>query len=134
MAVKNKRQTQAKLRDFIPVLQLLSSKKVKPNVKFSLIDSPPIMDIVSQCACNALRGNLNLSTGTKKLCKKNFKLLKNLATKNVSHVRKKKLIKQSGGFFPLLAGLIPAALSVLGPAALGGLGAALAGKVVDQIL
>lgn len=102
------------VRDYMPVLALLASKRVKPHVKKALLSCTNLQDVICSCALNILKGNIPLNAGQKTKLKRYKKILLSLASKNCSRSKKVKHISklQSGGFFPLLAPLLGA---VAGP-------------------
>src|SRR5277367_157778 len=98
-------------KQYIPYLQLLALKKLNPKIKKILISQPAILAAVSECIFNVLRGNVKLSDKQKSKLDKHKKVLRILATKSVSKLKKRKILQQNGGgaFLPFL---IPAALSL----------------------
>lgn len=102
------------VRDYLPVLGLLASKRVKPHVKKALLSCTNLQDVICSCALNILKGNIPLNATQKTRLKKYKKILLSLATKNCSRSKKIKHISklQNGGFFPILGPLLGA---VAGP-------------------
>ena len=63
-----------------------------------------VIDAISECALNILRGNLTLTQGQKqKLCK-HKRVLRLLANKKSSLNTKRRALQQKGGFLGLLLG------------------------------
>ena len=92
-------------------LKLLSESKT-PKRRKLLIDwaSKKDIDALSEIALNTLKGNLKLSPNVFKKIQKHKRTIRLIACKKQKISKKKRIIKQSGGFLPLL---IPAAISVV---------------------
>jgi hypothetical protein len=103
---------QQKVKSFLPVLSLLANKRVKNEVKCALLNCPELVEIISLLALNTLKGRVKISPLQKKRLRPYKKLLKTLATKNVSHKKKRQQLVQSGGSF--LATLIPSIIPAIG--------------------
>ena len=84
-----------------------------PQVRKQLVDkgNKEIVDCISECCLNILKGNVHLTSKQKSRLEKHKEQLRAVANKRVN-VKKKKEIIQKGGF-PLTAILAPVA-SVLG--------------------
>ena len=68
------------------------------------------LDALSEISLNTLKGNIKLNPSSYKKMQKYKKVLRTLASKKASVNKRKKIVKQHGGFLPFL---IPAALSVV---------------------
>lgn len=111
------------VRDFLPLLAVLNSKKVKSHVKRSIMNCDQLTDVLCKCIKYLIEGKLGrLSPQQVRLLKKKKQMLKMLGCSRVSHARKKKIIQQ-GGIFPLLPLLIPGLIAATKAAALGTAGA-----------
>lgn len=106
-----------KVKDYLPVLHLLNSKKVKPNVKKALLHCPDLCEVIQLCALNVLRGRVPLSAAQKKKLRRHKKLMVKLASKRINKKKKQKIILQDGGF---LGGLLGPIIGTLAPL-IGGL-------------
>jgi len=73
-----------------------------------------IVNTMSECSLNLLRGNVKLKPFQKRKLGKHRVLLRKLADKRVSLSAKKKSIVQRGGFLlPLLGAVLPTIASLL---------------------
>ena len=76
----------------------------------------PIIDALSECALNLLRGSIKLTEKQRKKLKRFKNYLRELADKRIS-LKKKKLITQRGGFISaLLSAILPVIGSLIGKA------------------
>ena len=67
-----------------------------------------LVNSISECALNVLKGNVKLSSCRKKKLAKFQRQLRSVVDKSLPLARKKKLILQRGGFLvPLLAAVVP---------------------------
>ena len=90
----------------------------KPKTRKILLEKAkrPVIDALSECALNLLKGSIKLSEKQKKKLKRFKNYLRELANKRVS-LKKKKLITQRGGFIPaLLSAILPVIGSLIGKA------------------
>ena len=94
------------------------------NVRKKLINAAnrPVIDCVSECCHNVLKGNVHLTKAHKTKLHPIRQQLRQIASKSVSIKKKKRILNQKGGFLPLLAGAL---LPLLGKAVIGGLGGVL---------
>lgn len=92
-------------------LNLLAESKT-PKRRRILTDwaQKPDMDALSEISLNTLKGNIKLSPKMFQKLKRHKKALRTLACKKASLAKRKKIVKQQGGF---LSFLIPTALSVV---------------------
>lgn len=98
----------ASRRDF---LNLLAESKT-PKKRKLLADwaNKNDIDALSEISLNTLKGNVKLSPQMYKKLKRYKTALRTLASKKASLKKRKSVVKQQGGFLPML---IPAALSVM---------------------
>lgn len=101
-----------RIKDNLSYLQVLA--KCKPKIRNVIIEHGPPGVILSICECshNVLKGAVPLSPAHKRRLSRYKHHLRALANKNVSRIKKKKLLNQKGG--NLLTALLPPVLSVLG--------------------
>jgi len=89
--------------------------KASPKLRRALLaDLPPeIVQLLSECALNILKGTITLSQHNKDKLKRYRKSLHALSKKNTSVAKKKKII-QTGGFLPaILGGVLPALIPAI---------------------
>jgi len=89
--------------------------KASPKLRKALLaDLPPeIVQLLSECALNILRGTITLSKYHKDRLKRYIRGLHTLSKKNTSIAKKKKII-QTGGFLPaILGGVLPALIPAI---------------------
>jgi len=89
--------------------------KASPKLRKALLaDLPPeIVQLLSECALNILKGTITLSKYHKDKLKKYRKSLHTLSKKKTSLAKKKKII-QKGGFLPaILGGVLPALIPAI---------------------
>ena len=103
---------------------VMAMMQATPQTRKKLVkDSPSeIINCVSECCQNVLKGNVHLSSAQKKKLYPNRQHLRRLASKSISVKKKKHILNQKGGFLSLLA---PALLPLIGKAVIGGIGGAL---------
>lgn len=101
-----------KVKDFLPVLHLLTSCRVKNRVKTALLSCPELLDILNVTALNVLRGRYKISAKQLKAMRPYKRVIKILATKRHSRNKKHKLVVQKGGG-PLLAALLIPVITAL---------------------
>ena len=103
---------------------VMAMMQATPQTRKKLVkDSPSeVINCVSECCQNVLKGNVHLSSAQKKKLYPNRQHLRRLASKSISVKKKKHILNQKGGFLSLLA---PALLPLLGKAVIGGIGGAL---------
>lgn len=92
-------------------------KKAKKNQRNSLLKTAhkDLILCICDCALNVLRGNVRLSTKTKKALCRHRAALRALAENRRGIEKKRKLLVQKGGFLPfLLAPILSAAGGFLG--------------------
>jgi hypothetical protein len=100
------------VKDYLPLLALLNSKRVKSSVKKTLLDCPKIQDILCLCSLNILKGRLPLTVSQKRALKKYKKILLTISKKNCSRKQKQKHLakNQTGGFLGAVLGPVLATL------------------------
>ena len=115
----------AGLSDVNEFLKLLH--KSKPSYQKILLEgaSPRIVELLTHCALNILRGQILVTADQKNKLRKYKNNLRQLASKKISTKQKKKIL-QKGGFLP--AFLIP----ILGPI-MGGLAGAVVNKIANKV-
>lgn len=90
--------------------------------------SKEMIQCVSECCQNVLKGNVALSPSQKQRLKSKRQHLRTLADKRVSIQKKKRVLNQKGGLFPLLA-LAPIIAKAVAAGALSGGVATLVKKI-----
>src|SRR5215510_14799997 len=96
------------------VLELLKSAKPKLRKAMLLNCGPDLLKSVSECALNVLRGNVKLTSCSRRKLRKHRSRLRKVADKSVSNARKRKIIVQRGGFLlPLLSAVLPVLASLV---------------------
>ena len=94
----------------------LAREKPKARNLLLLKAKRPIIDALSECALNVLKGSVKLSDKQKTKLRRFRHYLRELAKKRVS-LKKKKEISQRGGFIPALLGaILPVIGSLIGKA------------------
>ena len=104
MAPRPKATTMEDKRSLLKILH-----KASPKLKKALLADLPseIVQLLSECALNILKGTVILKKGQKARLRRHRKNLHDLA-KTKTPLKKKKEIIQKGGFLPsLLAGILP---------------------------
>ena len=89
--------------------------KASPKLRRALLaDLPPeIVQLLSECALNILKGTITLSNKHKEKLRRYRKSL-HILSKKTTPVAKKKKIIQTGGFLPaILGGVLPALLPAI---------------------
>lgn len=83
-----------------------------PPLRKDLLKKFPksIINCISECCLNTLKGNVPLNTKQKKTLSRHKHTLRLLADKKISVNKKRNVLIQKGGFLNIL---LPAALSVL---------------------
>src|SRR5215510_2409067 len=90
--------------------------KATPELRKAIISKcgPELLKCISEVAVNVLKGNVQLSSCSKKKLKKHRGQIRKVADKKVSAATKKKILVQKGGFLlPLLSAVLPAIASLL---------------------
>ena len=109
-------------KDFLHILKLC--KKLKPEEFNSFLDhlSDNSVDSICECVYNVINTDLKLSSAKRRKLKNhivskcNTKNIKLITNKKVSISKRRKLIKQEGGFLgPILAAVIPFLTSLFTP-------------------
>lgn len=100
----------ARIRRNLPMLQTLAC--VKPAVSKSIVKvaSPDVINALSECCLNILKGHVHLSPAQKRQLCRYKQSLRSLAKKGTS-VKRRKQILQKGGF---LGALLKPVLGVIG--------------------
>jgi len=103
-----------RLERHAPLLKALhkASPKAKKSMLKSYCHDSDFVKCLCDCAINILKGNVSVSPPHLKVLHRGKRILRELALKKTSLKKKKNLI-QSGGFLPLLAALIPSAISLI---------------------
>jgi hypothetical protein len=107
-----------RVRDYLPVLALLASKKLKPHVKSTILDCAALQEVLCLCALNILKGRVSLSAAHKRNLKKYKKTLIAISSKHCNRKRRRVYLSQKGGFLgallaPLLTTLAPPIISTI---------------------
>lgn len=92
------------LKNNIDKLKFVASVK-NPLLRTKLLSElsdDNLFKALNEIAINYFKGNINLNSKQKRQIKKYNRLLKRLTNKNSNKSIKKRLIKQSGGFLPIL--------------------------------
>ncbi|MDI9311998.1 MAG: hypothetical protein QM535_17425 [Limnohabitans sp.] len=102
------------LKESIKTLEVVSrirNKKIRESVLHELSDDDNFFNVLREIVENTLRKNIPIKSKDKKALKKHKGTLLEFVTPNLSKNKKRKLIKQSGGFLPLLVPLLTSFLS-----------------------
>jgi len=103
-----------KLKQHAPLLLCMSkNRKLTKDLLSSLLNED-LVHCVGECACNILKGNVSLTKTQKRKLARHKEAVRSVASKNISTLKKKKII-QKGGFLSALLG--PLIGSVLMPLA-----------------
>jgi hypothetical protein len=116
----NAHQLQNKEKTSKHLVKLLADCKSNPRLFKLLLQSAPDQSIKTICnaalnlSCNP---SVKIPQKIKRKLRTHKKIISKLISKNISVSKKRELLtRQHGGAFPLLATLIPAAISFLGSA------------------
>jgi len=102
-----------KLRDHKVFLNMLLKSNSKYR-KHLLVGAPPeILNLLSECALNLLRGGVVLNPKEKKALRPHRMVLRQLASKKISNRKKKTLIQKGGLIPPMLKPILKAMIPVL---------------------
>jgi hypothetical protein len=85
-------------------------KNAKPKLRKAIISNctPDLINCISECALNVLRGTIKLSTCMKRKLRKHRGQLRKVTDKSVPLTSKRRLVVQKGGFLvPLLSAVLP---------------------------
>jgi hypothetical protein len=96
------------------VLSVLS--KAPPPMRKQLIQSASkdVMDTVSECCLNVLKGTIPLSKHQKKCLAKHRHVLRQMVQKKIPIRQKKKMLVQRGGFLPMLGPMLGPLIGTMG--------------------
>jgi hypothetical protein len=95
------------------ILQTL--QQTRPRERATIlegVDSDIIRALCDMCL-NVLRGNVPLTTSQMQRLKRHKQTLRSMATRRIPLITKRKLIRQRGGFLPLLLPIIASAVGGL---------------------
>lgn len=107
-----------KISRFIKFLSVVPNKKVLNSVLQNAPDE--VIKSISNAALNAMQGDVSLNLNQKKLFAKQRSLFNQLVSPKIKIKRKKKILIQRGGAFPVIPILIGAVLGSLGSHFLAG--------------
>ena len=95
---------------------MMALLKASPQMRKDMTKhaSKGLIQCVSECCHNVLKGNVPLSSAHLKKLKPKRQLLRKLADKKVPLPTKRKIINQKGGFLPLLGLLGPLLAPIVG--------------------
>ena len=99
-----------------PLLKLLSNSP--PCLRRAILDAAPndLIKGISEISLNILKGVIPLAARQKAVMRKKRSLLKSLSRSKTPLTKKKRLVKQSGGFIGSLLGFaVPLVASLLTP-------------------
>ena len=84
---------------------VLALTEASPKFRKKIIQEAPaeLVNCISECCQNVLKGNVPLSSAQKQKLHSKRQQLRLLANKKVSVKKKKIILNQKGGFFPLIA-------------------------------
>jgi len=103
-----------RIRSNYSILELLKTAKPKLRKAILLNCGPDLLKSVGECALNVLRGNVRLTSCSRRKVRKHRGQLREIADKRVSIAKKRKIIVQRGGFLlPLLSAVLPALASLV---------------------
>lgn len=105
----------ANIRKQAPYLRIIgTAKKDMRNAIISAADKR-LIDAICECCKNSLHGNINHSEKDKRRLRQYKRWIKTVMNKKVGIRAKKKILRQKGGFLPMILGpLINGIGSVLG--------------------
>jgi hypothetical protein len=103
-----------RVRDYLPLLSLLASNKLKPHVKSTILDCAALQEVLCLCALNILKGRVSLTASQKRNLKKYKKTLIAISSKHCSKKRKRIHLSQKGGFLGALIGPLLSAFGLFG--------------------
>ena len=95
------------------LIKLSKVKSVKERNKLIKDIKNCVIDAISEISSNCLLGNIPLTNCNYKKLQKYKNTLRALSTKNISRIKKRKLIQQKGGFLNIL---LPPVLTLLATA------------------
>ena len=83
---------------------VLALTEASPKYRKKMIREAPkgVVDCISECCHNVLKGNVQLSDAQKRHLHSRRQQLRQLADKKVSVCKKKIILNQKGGFLPLM--------------------------------
>ena len=83
---------------------VLALTEASPKYRKKMIREAPkgVVDCISECCHNVLKGNVRLSDAQKRHLHSRRQQLRQLADKKVSVCKKKIILNQKGGFLPLM--------------------------------
>ena len=91
---------------------VMAIAQATPKFRSKLIHdaSKPVIQCISECCANVLKGNVSLTKAQKQKLHRKRQHLRTLADKKVSIPHKKKILNQTGGLLPFLIPLIGKAI------------------------
>jgi hypothetical protein len=90
--------------------------KAQPKLRKAIILNArkELLNSISECALNVLRGNVNLSACQKRKLRKHKAILRKVTARHVPLASKRRMILQRGGFLiPLLSAVLPTLATLL---------------------
>ena len=105
------------MRNFLPLLKRINKLGNREKNQYAKRSNKEILDCISECAKNILRGNVQLSAKQKTALRRNRQNLRRLSIKKTS-LKKKRQIIQKGGF---LGAILAPVLATLGGSLASGL-------------
>lgn len=90
--------------------------KAQPKLRKAIIlnSRKELLNSISECALNVLRGNVRLSAFQKRKVRKHKAILRKVNARHVPLASKRRMIVQRGGFLiPLLSVVLPTLASLL---------------------
>ena len=98
----------------VPIIEVLTKNVNDVKLRRQILDlSPASVKALSSIAKNALVGSLPLKSNKQRLVIDKYRPALNSLASNSSVKKKKEVLKQTGGFFPALASLVPIAISLV---------------------
>jgi len=91
-------------------------KNAKPKLRKAILSNcnKELINTISECVLNVLRGNVKLTDCQKRRLHKFRDQLRSVAGRRVSLAAKKRIINQSGGFLvPFLSAILPTVASLI---------------------
>ena len=91
-------------------------KNAKPKLRKAILTNcnRELINTISECVLNVLKGNLKLTDSQKRKLRKFRRQLRSITGRRVALATKKELINQLGGFLvPLLSAILPTVANLI---------------------
>lgn len=97
----------------LEVIASIKSTKTRNRVLNDFADNLKVYEAIREIAVNTIKRRVPLTETQKKKLRRYKKVLLSLAKTKNSKITKKKLVRQSGGFLPLLIPIVSGLISAL---------------------